>query len=357
MRRFIVGGLVAVVGAAFIILTLTQNLFRVGTDFEALTTDFRPVMQDESIQGYQAGIEGLAAAGEEFQTQLMPALSLALQMSPEQLQAFMADQYPATAQGMAALPQLTTEFGGLVTMLDQQQSNFESADAIPTSNVVAQTVPWGFFVFGLAALGLGIWAIAGHVKFTSTAALVLGVVVIVATFAMAMPSKASDADDLNAALKPVYTTETVQQAQGGLAVLGAMGNEMSTSMLPGLAEAMQLTPDQLNAFLENSFPATAQALATMPEALASFDEMATVFDQNLENYDTIKPVDMSNLVWALIGGSLLLALAGAFGLFGRGDALEPHVEHEHDSGQGEELRFDAGLEESPDVSTKDLVSV
>lgn len=357
MRRMIVGGVIVLVGVALIVLTLTQNLFRVGTDFEELTTDFRPVMQDQSIEGYQQGLAGLAAAGEEFETQMVPALALALQMTPDQLQAYLAGEYPATAQGMAVLPELTQEFGGLVGMLEQQQSNFESADAIPTSDMVAQTVPWSLFVLGFVALGLGAWAIFGNLKFASIAAVVLGVVVIAANFGMGLPGKAADADDLNTALKPVYTAETIQQAQGGLAVMGAMGEEMTTSMLPGLAESLQMTPAELDAFLANSFPATAQALATMPQALGGFNDMAVVFDQNLENYETIKPVDLTNLVWALMAGCLLMIIAGAYGLFGRGDEIVSLGEHGHDLDHGEERAFGTVSEESTDVRTKELVDV
>jgi hypothetical protein len=317
MRRIVVATAVALVGVVFIVMTFTQNLFRVGTDFEELITDFRPILEDESLAAYQAGIDAFGAVGTEFQTALIPGLSLALGMSPDQMQAYLAEQYPAVARGMAALPQLSEQFGGLLDLLAQQQENFRSADAIPTTSLPAQTVPWGFLLIGLIAVGLGVLMWFWRLRLGSLVAMVLGLLIVIGSFLLSLPGKAADADDLNEALKPAYTTETVEGAQAGLVAMGQMAEQMGTEMLPALATQLGMTSEELNAFLADGFPATAQAMANMGASLAGFEALASVFEANLENYETLRPVAFSPIIWVFIGGGFVLALAGAYGFFAK----------------------------------------
>jgi hypothetical protein len=289
----------------------------VGTDFEELITDFRPILEEEALATYQADLAGLGAVGTEFQTALVPGLSLALGMSPDDMRAMLGEQYPAVAQGMAALPQLGEQFGGLIDLLDQQRDNFESADAIPTASFVAQTVPWGFLVIGLIGMALGVLAWLGPFRTASLVTMVLGLLIVLGSFLLSLPGKASDADDLNDALKPAYTTQTVQGAQQGLAMIGAMAEQMSDEMIPALAAQLGLTAQELNTFIASGYPATAQAMATMGDSLARFDALVGVFDANLENYQTLRPVAFTPIIWVFIGGGFVLALAGAFGFFGK----------------------------------------
>ncbi|MCP3938317.1 MAG: hypothetical protein GY708_23460 [Actinomycetia bacterium] len=314
MRRFIVGGTLVLVGAIFIILVLAQNLFRVGTDFEEMTDGFRPVMNTETLDAYQEGVNGIAAAGDELSNQVVPALAIGMGMSPEQVGGLLEQQYPATAQGMAAIPQLSAEFNGIIGLLQSQQANFESADSIPTGDLPAQTVPWSLFILGIIALVLGAVALRGKVRLVSMFSLIVGVLALITLLSVNLLSKATDADDMNSALKPAYTSETVTGAQAGLEVLAAMGEEMTTKTIPGLAEGLGISTEEMMDLL-SAYPNTAQVLSTLDESMASFTTLIDVFDQNLENYETIKPVDLSTLVWVVAAGALVMAAIGAFGVF------------------------------------------
>ncbi|MCJ7726804.1 MAG: hypothetical protein MUP76_10510, partial [Acidimicrobiia bacterium] len=205
MKKYIAPGLVILAGVAFIVVTFAQNLFAVGNDFEEMITDFRPALQDEVIATYRADIAGLTAVAEEFQTAVLPGLAQALQQSPEELGALLNSQFPAVAQGMALLPQAAPQFAGLIDTLADQQENFASADAIPTTKFVAQTVPWGFVIVGLIAIGFGIWMIAKGTRLSAILAAILGALIVIGSFVLSLPGKSADADDLNRALEPIYT--------------------------------------------------------------------------------------------------------------------------------------------------------
>lgn len=313
MKRFVAPGLVVIAGLIFIVVTLAQNLFSVGTAFEALIDDFRPVIQDESLAQYRADIEGLAAVSDEFQTAVLPGLAQALGLTPEGLGGLIANQFPAVDTGLALLPEAVPTFGGLIDTLAGQQSNFFQADEIPTKSLPAQTVPWGFTIVGLIAIGLATFMLLKGTRLSAILALTLGVLIVAGSFVLSLPGKSGAADDLNVALEPVYTVETVEGAKGALAVIGAMGDEMGSSMMPGLGQMLGMDAEALNQFFGANFPATAQALQTLPDAMGRFDQLVKTFDDNLDNYETLKPVRFLPIIWVFIIGGFVIIIGGALG--------------------------------------------
>jgi len=298
------------VGAGLVATTLISNLFSVGPAFENLITDFRPALTQQSIATADADIAGLSAVQTEFSTKLVPALSQQLKMTPEQFTGFVSQQFPAVAAGMGALPTAVPTFDGLINTLDKQRPLFASADAIPTTSLPATTVPWALLGAGILLFLIGL-AMLRSPKAGGATALVVGLLLLVAPLALSLPGKASDADQLNANLKPIYNQALVDNAKGGLGVIGAMGTEMQTKMLPALATQLKMSPEQLQAFLGGNFPATAKALQTMPASMERFNGLVGVFDKNLSNYETLKPVGLARIVLIMMVAGGLAALLGA----------------------------------------------
>lgn len=309
--RRIAAGVVVLVGVALLISTFANNLFKVGPDFEEMIDDFRPMLAEESIATAQADLAMLGEVGPEFETQIVPALSQQLGMTAEEFMGFTATSFPDVADGVEALPAITTTFTGLVDTLDMQRDLFDSADQIPTKDLPATTVPWGLFFAGLALIGAGVALYKpGWLGLALTGG--LGVLIVVVTLILTLVPKAADADDLNENLEPIYTAELVAQANGALGTVGAMGTQMQTEMLPVLGEQLGMTGEELNGFLGQNFPATAQALQTLPDAMERFGGLVGTFENNLDNYDTIKPVAFSPIIWTLFIGGLVTLVA--FGL-------------------------------------------
>ena len=311
MPRKISGGLVILVGVVFIVVTLINNLFAVGPAFEEMITDFRPLLAEESLNTARADIAVLEAAGEEFQTAVAPGMAQALGMTPEEFAGMVQGQYPAVAQGMQALPEITATFSGLIDTLDSQRALFESADAIPTDDLPATTVPWIITISALLAIVIGVMLfMPGRVW--PILAVVLGAALVITTFVLDLPQKAADADELNENLTTIYTQELIDGATGSLAVVGAMGEEMQTKMLPDLAAALGMSPDELNAFMGENFPATAAAMQSMPDSLPRFEAFVGTFAMNLDNYETIQPVSFTPIIWMMVIGGFLILLAGGY---------------------------------------------
>ncbi len=314
MRKWILPGLVMLVGAALIAVAVFRNLFAVGPAFESMIEDFRPWLTDESIATLRADIGGLEGAVVEFQTGLAPALAAQLGMSPEEFGALIAEEFPAVATGMATVPEAAGSFSGIIDLLDAQQENFASADAIPTNDLPATTVPWGMAIAGAAAIAIGVLMAMGKGRAGAIAALVLGLLLVAASLVLTLLDKAQGADDLNAALKPVYNAEMVAGASGAVQVIGAMGNEMSAQMLPGLGAMLGMSEAEVQTFLAEGFPAIAGAMAGLPDAMGRFTGMIGAFSDNLDNYDTLRPVAFVPIVWVLIAAGGLLLVFGGLGL-------------------------------------------
>jgi hypothetical protein len=308
------GVVVAIVGVVFLISTFANNLFEVGPAFEEMIDDFRPLLAEESIATANEDLAMLAAAGEEFSTRIAPEMAVALGMSPEEFGGMVQTNFPEVANGMAALPQITTTFAGLIDTLDSQRELFQSADEIPTKDLPATTVPWFIVLAGVLAIVVGLVMFFVPGRIGSILAVVLGALLIIVPLILNLPQKASDADELNDNLRPIYTQELVTGAEQALGTVAAMGTQMQAEMLPALAQQMGMSPDELNQFLGANYPATATALQALPNSLERFTVFVGTFADNLDNYNTLKEVKFVPIIWTIIIGGVVVVLAGGVGL-------------------------------------------
>lgn len=312
--RKVAAALTVLIGLSFIATTLIVNLLSVGPAFERLTDGFRPVMTQASIADNRNHVAQLAATSTEFQTKILPALAQQLNMTPTQLSTMLNTQYPDVAAGLKALPTVVPSFNGLLTTLDKQRPYFTSADAIPTKNLPATTVPWALLGAGIVVVGLGVYMWFAP-RPGAIIAVVLGALLIAVPLILSMPQKASDADQLNTNLKPVYTQSLITQSSGALTTMSAMATQMQTQMLPALATQLKMTPAQLQAFFVQNFPTTSGALGEFPSTMKRFENLVGTFRAHLSDYKTLKPVTLLPIVWVMVGGGIALFLVGGAGVW------------------------------------------
>lgn len=314
MVRRAMGAVVIAVGVVLIVTTLANDLFDVGPAFEELTGDFGPIMTDESLAALQADLQGIGGVPGEFNEALAPAIAEQLGMSRADLDQMVAGEFPQVAAGLQALPELGPRFQGLVQILVDQQENFEGADGIPISALPATTVPWGLLIVGIIAILIGLLMFLRDDRVGPILAVGFGLVVIIGSFAVSLPAKAKDADDLNEGVKDVYTAETIAGGEQGLAVLGGMGTQMQSEMLPAMAQQLGMSDEQMLGFLGANFPNVAAALQSLPDAMGRFTGLIDAFAANLDNFRILEPVAFSPIIWTLIVGSAVMAAAGVIAL-------------------------------------------
>ena len=137
-----------------------------------------PAMSQENVtkfNTYLAGIKGMQTDS----AKLVPGLAQALNMSPEQVQQFLATNYPAMSQMLASLPQMSADFGSLlgvmsknvaifqqvpaglkhyeplVSTMQANVGNYNSADSLPNFRLFT----WFFVIPGLLMFGLAGWGL------------------------------------------------------------------------------------------------------------------------------------------------------------------------------------------------------
>jgi hypothetical protein len=301
---------VIVVGIGLVTLGFARNLFAVGPAFEEMIDDFRPALTDEAIAALRADLSGLDAVAAEFGASVAPAMAAQLHMTVEEFTAYVAAEFPGVSEGMALVPDAVVGFSGLVDVLDQQQENFAAADEIPVESLPATTVPWAILAVGALFVVLGVAMLTRSDNRASVATAAFALIVVVGVLLVGLPGKSSAADDLNDALAPVYTVETVDGASATLAVVSGMGAELQNDMLPALGARLGLDGPALEAFLAENFPVTASALAGMPGTIERFERLVAVFDANLDNYETLRPVAFVPITWSLMVGSIVAGAAG-----------------------------------------------
>ena len=201
------------------------------------------------------------------------------------------------------------------------QSNFEQADQIPTSNLPASTVPWIILLIGIGAIVVAI-VMLGQKSKAWLIAVILGVVVVAVSLLLSFLPKAGAADDLNDALKPVYTEQLISDSTQALGVVGAMGEQMQTEMLPALAQELNMGEAEMQGFL-SQFPATAGALESLEDTMGRFQGLVTGFGAQLDNYNTIKGTALSPIVLVVLVAGLLIIVCGVWSFIaGRRDDEE-----------------------------------
>ena len=327
LTRKIAGGVIALIGIGILVLTLANQLFSRAPDYEALVDDFRPVFTDEAVGALRADLAGLDAAAAEFGTVVVPTIAGATSTDPADVVTLLGEQFPDVVQGLAIVPALTEQFGGLADLVESQESNFESADAIPTSSIPASSIPWLLIAIGILILLAGAALVMRPNAKLALAACGIGAVVVLALLVLSLPGKASDADELNAAVAPLFEPATVEAANAGLGAVGAMAVQLQGEAIPAIGEMLAVPPDQLEATVASQFPDTATALAGLPDASARFGGLIGLIDTNRDRYDNIEKVDFSQVINLTLLGAALTAVVG-FGAAVGGRKSDPQPVNE-----------------------------
>jgi hypothetical protein len=198
------------------------------------------------------------------------------------------------------------------------------------------------------------------------AVVVLGFLMIVAPFALGLPAKASAGQDMMDGFRPVMqpanvektatyyndvfvplggvvpalTKDNIAKFNGYVQGFTAMGVD-AQNLVPALAQAMSMTPEQVQAFMGAQFPAMSQMLSALPTMQQDFTDLmglmesnVAIFEQvpgglthyeplvatmqaNVTNFDKAdKLPDMNLFTWFFVVPGALFMLFGGLGLWG-----------------------------------------
>ena len=311
MQRRIASLTLITVGVALIAGTFAFQMFSRAPAFEKMTTDFSRNVTPATVAALQTNVTDLRAAGTELGTKGIPALAALLKLSPEQFQALAAQQFPALAGAVQQIPQTAAGFDKLLGVIASQDAHLRSAVAIPSKGISTTVVPWLILGSGIVALALGLKA---GVRWTSMIAVALGALMIIGIFAFSLPSKTSDSDALNKAMKPFFTQQQIDASRAAMTSLNATSRELIDKVLPAIAAAQRVPATQLTTQFAGQFPALTRAIISLPDATDKVTALTAVFQRNLSNFAKVEPFHFEAATWIVVAAGLLVMLGGALPL-------------------------------------------
>jgi hypothetical protein len=167
--------------------------------------------------------------------------------------------------------------------------------------------------------------------------LVIGVLLIVAPFAISLPSKASSGqkmlDSFNPIMKPAHVQQTADYYFNTFAKLRpvAEGAPVAASeiqpMMNMFAAAFHMTPAQVESVFASQFPAMSQLLTAFPSMTSVFKNvppgldfykpLVTTMQANVNTYKDVDSLPNMNLfTWFFVIPGALLVILALLGLFG-----------------------------------------
>ena len=331
VERIALGAMV-VLGAFLIVLALATNLPGKSAATGNMMTSFRPQMSDAALAQGQTDQRTMAAMGQQLNSAMLPALAAKMHMTPAQMSAYIASNFPAVGKGSAQFGAILTNFGTLQASMQAQQANYQQADQIPTGFLPPSTMTWLFVVPGAALILLGVFGLVRPrvARPMLAVAGAVGLVIVSGLLAGSMFGKASSADQMTTAFKPVFAAQSAQQARADTNTVKAMAAELTQKALPGLGTALHMTPTQMSGLMSQQFPAVATGVSQLPQIVQRMDAATSLIEGNVDNYNQSAsipwtPGSMTLMVWLMMIPALLAIAFAAGGLLLAGRGTVAHV--------------------------------
>jgi len=317
--------LIALLGAALIIFSLAAGLPKKTQAVDDLTNDFRPAFTKSAIAESETDLVTMNAMLTQLRKETLPGLAAQAKISESQLTNLMGITAPEVGKGLAELDTIMPRFNELAGTMDAQASNFRQADDIPTADLPNTAVTYLYLVPGIILLvvgagGLVLSLIGGRVVLTTVAlalAAVVGLAMVVGTFATGVIGKTQAAEKMFTAFRPTFTEAKYQQARADLDTLAAMATGMKTKSIPAMAALLNKPPAQFSLELGTQYPAVGKGLVETDRILTKFSALVDNIGANIDTFkeaDSIpsRDTEVSVMPWLLLGpGLAVLLLSGA----------------------------------------------
>lgn len=121
-----------VFGIVVIAVTLILSVPAKTQAVDNMTNAFRPVFTTQGAAQTRQYLQTVEAMDTQLNNQALPGLAGLLKVTPAQLDRSLGTSFPAVATGLKQLPAILGRFNVLVTKIQDNVTNFQQADSIPT---------------------------------------------------------------------------------------------------------------------------------------------------------------------------------------------------------------------------------
>jgi hypothetical protein len=160
----------------------------------------------------------------------------------------------------------------------------------------------------------------------------IGLALVIAPLAMSLPSKSAAGErmlnNFQPIMQPAQVRKTVHYYNKtfvplrGVAIGGVQAGNESAKLVQALAQALKMTPAQVQQFLASQFPATASLIGNLPDLKPVFENvppgldhykpLVTTMQSNVDNYKQVNSLPNFRLFswFFVVPGALVILLAG-----------------------------------------------
>lgn len=324
-RRRLIGVSVALLGLALVAGSIPA-LF-LGRRAARVTDLVRPELLPAALARHRADFELAGRALTQVSDNLLPQVAAALGVRPELRAQLITSRYPAIDRVLANRQDIARLAGNSLSNLERRRLQFERADALPLSGVPMIVAPIAGVGVGAALVACGLLVI-GHAqarrgRWPLWVAGAIGVGLTLGLLTAQVPGKSADAQAVLRSLDP--SQRVVDRTVAFRDQVGQAVAEVEGRVLPDLAEAWAVSPEQLDAAIARSFPELAAARSELPAVLARYDARLHIRVAGAPDLRTLRPLPLEAIAWGSVVFGVLVAALSAFGLAGGAAPRPPHA--------------------------------
>ncbi len=300
-------GFAVVVGIVLIGFTVAEHVVSRSHDAQQIADYYQPLMSERGLADLSNEFDAVKAAGAQLDAQAEPRLQHALGMNDEAFAAYVSRTMPGIHAFDQQAPGVVALVGPVIGQMQAARADYARASDIPTSWLPLSSAPWLFIGIGVLLIAVGAAALLRPTRLASAALAIVGIGIVVAPLAIAIPRKVDAAVRVTKLGRVGLAPATGQKAVGATKLFDGMASDVRTKLQPAFSAAAPAA-DFDRAFPTLSGFANEWARSTSAKSHALSDSQAAL----ASTFADADKIPLRPIPWLFIVPGLLLALlAGA----------------------------------------------
>jgi hypothetical protein len=164
MSKKIISVIVLIVGIALIVAPFAYKMFDRASAGADMMKAFEPVLTQPTVDTFKGHMVTIKAMQADM-GKMIPAFAQKLNVTADQLNQSLAQDFPGVAAGLQKMDTMVKDLDSVITVMDQNVTNFAKADKLPMRNM-----PWFFIIPGAVLVILAVLQLAIRDKKKAAAA-------------------------------------------------------------------------------------------------------------------------------------------------------------------------------------------
>lgn len=303
MRRGLLVALI-VIGLGLVAAPAIFQMFTRAPLGAQMIHEFRPYMNDATIEGFQSHLGTIDSSEVETRTRMRALFAQRLGYS----EADFTREFPLIAALNREWPGISADMGGMLETMSEDIDNYAAVDALPDFD----RFPWFFVAPGLLVAGISMSGLAAARRGRSSSAYLwvlgaIGLGLIAAPAVFQMFTRAPLGGQMINDFRPLMRSSKVTAVQGYFITIAGAEGELRNKLKPLASSRAGLDEARFAA----EFPSTTAFLHAWPTISHDMAPMVGAMSDNVDNFaavDALPPFPLFPWFFVL-PGVMIIALA------------------------------------------------